>query len=310
MVSRPLTVSPRLKRYRATLALLVGVVAAVAVIAATAAQARTARTHRYLIAVPPGELRPALRTYRAYVNGLLNTLDGQVSALLSAEQSGQLSAAEADWLPAHLSWLEIGQDDGAYGAFGALGGEIDGTAAGLVGGTSSRKFTGFHRIEFDLWTEHDAAAAATDTVELQQLLAQLQTLGMNREMPGTASFMSDWVLRCHEILEDADRDSLTGNDDYGSGSDMASVTADVTATREMLTLLYPEIHAREPRLVKAIRGQLTALDRAALATQVNGAWVGLAAIPRPLEEQVNADTGAALERLAPISDLIRVVGFV
>jgi high-affinity iron transporter len=264
--------------------------------------------HRYLVPVYPAQLVPALREYRAYVGGLLTTLDTQVTTLLTAEQAGNLAESESDWLPAHLTWLEIGQDDGAYGAFGALGAEIDGTAAGLVGGTASRSFTGFHKIELDLWTNHDVGVAADDTLELQKLLGKLQALGMTRELPGTTSGLSAWVLRCHEILEDADRDSLTGDDNYGSGTAMASVTADVAATREMLTLLYPEIHAREPRLVKAVRGQLSALDGAAVATQVSGAWVGPAAIPRPLEERVDADTGAALERLAQISDLIQVLG--
>lgn len=276
--------------------------------ARTRARARARPTHRYVIPVAPGQLRLALRAYRAYVSGLLTTLDGQLATLLSAEQGGDLAQAQADWLPAHLSWLEIGQDDGAYGAFGELGREIDGTSAGLIGGTGSPRFTGFHRVELDLWTLHDTTAAATDTLRLQQLLARLQALGMLRELPGSASIMSNWVLRCHEILEDADRDTLTGADDYGSGTAMASVSADVSATREMLMLLRPEIHARAPRLLPAIRVRLAALDRAAAATQVNGAWVGLAAVPQALDERVNALTGAALERLAPISELIQVVG--
>ena len=73
-------------------------------------------------------------------------------------------------MTAHLAWLDIGQDDGAYGCFGALGGEIDGTAAGLVGGTASPQFTGFHKIELDLWTDGNLTAAAADTATLQQLV--------------------------------------------------------------------------------------------------------------------------------------------
>ena len=45
----------------------------------------------------------------------------QVGALRTAVDAGSLAAAESAWLAAHLTWLSIGQDDGAYGAFGELG---------------------------------------------------------------------------------------------------------------------------------------------------------------------------------------------
>jgi hypothetical protein len=41
-------------------------------------------------------------------------------------------------LTAHLTWLKIGQDDGAYGAFGELGRAIDGTVgAGKIARSDS-----------------------------------------------------------------------------------------------------------------------------------------------------------------------------
>ena len=113
-----------------------------------------------------------LSEYRAYVAGKLATLGGQLGALSAAVGSGNLAAARSAWLSAHLTWLEIGQDDGAYGAFGTLGGEIDGLAAGHRLGTADPSFTGFHRVEFDLWTRRDLGAAATDTATLQELLAR------------------------------------------------------------------------------------------------------------------------------------------
>ncbi|HEX4108256.1 MAG TPA: hypothetical protein VHX88_09000 [Solirubrobacteraceae bacterium] len=70
------------------------------------------------------------------------TLRGQLATLERRLGAGDLAAAGSAWLAAHLSWLALGQGDGAYGAFGNLGNEIDGTAAGDVGTTSSPSFTG------------------------------------------------------------------------------------------------------------------------------------------------------------------------
>ena len=89
-----------------------------------------------------------------------------VATLAAAISEGNLAKAQSDWLAAHLEWLGVGQDDGAYGCFGDLGGEIDGTAAGLVGGTASPQFTGFHRSSGTFWTDGNLAEAATDDCDL------------------------------------------------------------------------------------------------------------------------------------------------
>ena len=72
---------------------------------------------------------------------------------------GEPAAAEAAWLTAHLTWLQIGQDDGAYGAFGELGRRSTAPRPASSEATASPSFTGFHKLELDLWTRDDLAAA-------------------------------------------------------------------------------------------------------------------------------------------------------
>lgn len=286
---------------------LVALTLAIAPAAAWAKKRRPAPV-TYVAPVPAGLLALQMNSYRTYARGLLGKLNSQLSVLLSAEQAGDLSAAQADWLPAHLDWLDIGEDDKAYGAFGELGQEIDGTTAGLIGGIASKHFTGFHKVEYDLWTRQSTTAAATDTIELEKLLAQISKHGLDHYLRETPRALGAWVLRCHEILEDADRDTLTADDDYGSGTGVASVTADVAATREMLDLLAPSIGVRVPGLVKAARNRLRRVIAAADATRVDGQWVGIAALPMLKRESLDAAVGAALEKLAPVSEIIRVSG--
>jgi iron uptake system EfeUOB component EfeO/EfeM len=212
------------------------------------------------------------------------------------------------WLAAHLTWLQIGQDDGAYGCFGQLGGDIDGLAAGHPLGTSDPGFTGFHRVEYDLWTRHDLSAAASDTGTLQRLLAQLSKTPLSSYLPATATGIGNWLLRPHEILEDALRDSLTANDDYGSGTDLASLTADVSAVRELLAELKPELKPLAPNLLPLATGQLNALTRAIQATQTNGGWTPIQGLTTRQRQQIDADTGNTLETLAPIPDLLTSTG--
>jgi hypothetical protein len=249
-----------------------------------------------------------LNEYRAYVAGKLGALRSRVAALSAAIASSNLAKARSAWLSAHLTWLEIGQDDGAYGCFGALGGKIDGLAAGHPLGTADPGFTGFHRIELDLWAKRDLPAAAADTTTLQNLLAQLVEVPLSTYLPATPAGIGNWLLRPHEVLEDALRDSLTGDDDYGSGTDLASIAADVAAVREMLRALKPGLALFTPHLLGEASAELDALTEAINATRATGAWLSVEDLPSRQRQQVDADVGAALETLAPIPDLLTSTG--
>jgi iron uptake system EfeUOB component EfeO/EfeM len=249
-----------------------------------------------------------LDVYRAYVAGKLSTLRSQIAALSTAIGSGSLAQAQSAWLTAHLTWLAIGQDDGAYGCFGALGGDIDGLAAGHPLGTSDPSFTGFHKIEFDLWSQHDLSVAARDTATLQTQLAKLMRTPLSTYLPATATGIGNWLLRPHEVIEDAIRDSLTGNDDYGSGTDLASLTADVAAVRALLTELSPVLDPVAPGLRRRANGELNSLMSAIASTHPGDTWVSIADLPAGQRQQIDAAADAAAETLAPIPDLITSTG--
>lgn len=256
-----------------------------------------------------GELAGPLRTYRTYVAARIVALTPQVAALAAAVDSGNLAAAQSAWLTAHLTYLEIGQDDGAYGVFGELGRQIDGTAAGLPNGTADPRFTGFHKLELDLWRRRDLAAARPDAARLSALVAELAHRRLSSELPVNPAGVSTWTLRAHEILEDALRDSLSADDDYGSGTDLAAVTADVAATREVLGLMAPALAPRAPHLVGAARARLTAIDATIAAVHPAGAaWPAITALTLSRRQRINAAVGAALETLAPVPDLLKVGG--
>jgi high-affinity iron transporter len=127
-------------------------------------------------------------------------------------------------------------------------------------------------------------------------------------MPANKAGTSTWILRTHEITEDMVRDTLSGNDDYGSGTGLASVTADVSATQEILHLLAPLINPRSPHLVPKAKAQLARLMSLAHSADNNGAWTGVADLSRAARERVDAAADAADETLAPVPDLLRITG--
>jgi high-affinity iron transporter len=253
-------------------------------------------------------LLPALDAYKRYAGRMLAALGPDLTELERAARSGSGARARSSWLAAHLTWLRIGQDDGAYGAFGELGQRIDGTAAGLVGGARSQAFTGFHRIEDDLWRRRNLAAAAADTARLRRLVARLAHRRLSSEFPATRAGMTSFTIRCHEVLEDALRDSLSGADDYGSHTDLQSLGADVTVTRELLKLLAADLDPRAPALVPRAQAQLRAISEAIRAARTVRNMATLAALPTRVRQRLDQAVGAALQTLAGVPDVLGIGG--
>jgi iron uptake system EfeUOB component EfeO/EfeM len=266
----------------------------------------TVKKLNYVLPVATIQLAQPLAQYTVYVNTLLRKLRPRLAALQSATDSGDLTAAERAWLPAHVTYLEIGQDDAAYGSFGDLGQQIDGLAAGLPNTTANPRFTGFHKVELDLWRHHDVATAARDTKQLITFVNRLTPKTVAADLPLSALSVDGWVLRCHEILEDALRDSLTGDDDYGSSSDLATLAADTKATKEMLHVLAPLIRPRGATIVPQATVDLQTLDQTIGAAGGSDARASFVAVPVRRRQAIDEAVGAALETLAPVSEILQV----
>jgi high-affinity iron transporter len=245
------------------------------------------------------DLQPAATAYDAYVRPQLGTLQSQVGTLRADLAGGDLPAAQRDWAAAQLTWERVGA---AYDSFGDLGDAIDGLPQAKPGGVADPGFTGLHRIEYGLW--HGQSGAQLVPVA-DQLTSDITTL--QGKLPQITVDPTDMPIRAHEILEDALRDHLNGLTDEGSGAAYPETSADVQGTRVVLGMLAPQIAERAPGLLPAVDRQLDDLDAALAATQSPpGTWQPVGAVPQPARERVDAATGAVLENLSLIPDLLEV----
>jgi len=246
-----------------------------------------------ILPVTTDDLLAPAREYHAYVTGGLSTLVGQTGALAAAIRSGHLATARTAWLAAHLTYERLGA---AYGTFGNYDTEIDGRPDGLHGGVSSPEFTGFYRVEYGLWHGQRATELAGPAGQLDQDVRALQAA-----FPGMEIDLLDLGLRTHEILENALEFQLTGHDDYGSGTTLATTEANVEGTFELLKVLHPLLAARYRQLPAVY----TWLDRlqglVAAARHPNGSWTPVDDLGPSGREQINAAASQALEELAPIA---------
>ena len=257
-------------------------------------------TTRAVKPVTLADLAGPNQLYERYASGELTALAGQVAKIKTDLGRGSLDAARTDWLGAQLDWEKVGA---SYDSFGDLGLAVDGLPDGLENGVNDKDFTGLHRLEYGLW--HGQSAATLEPVAAT-LAANVITVRKNLTSAALAGDPANLPIRAHEIIEDALRDHLSGIDDEGSGDAYAATYADVQADRIVLGELAPLIQGRAPRLLPTVYAQLNTLQQALLATRPGGRWTSIGSASLAQRQQVDGATGAVLETLSSVPDLLEV----
>ena len=110
---------------------------------------------------------------------------------------------------------------------------------------------------------------------------------------GSAPPALDIGLRTHEILENALEFQLTGHDDYGSGTTLATTQANIAGTLELLTVLHPLLTARYPGLPAVytwLERLRSLLDQ---GKRPHGSWLAVSLLSQSHRQQVDAGHRAA-----------------
>jgi high-affinity iron transporter len=245
------------------------------------------------------DLQQPVADYRAYVQQNLPVLLADSQKLQADLAAGDLAKAKAkaDWLTAHLDYESLGA---AYGTFADFDKAINGRATGLQGGVDDPSWTGFHRIEYGLWNGQPASVLKPLG---DQLVSDVQ--GLIKAFPTQTTAPTDLPLRTHEILENALQFQLTGISDYGSGTALASLSANLHGTQAVLGTLVGLIQAREPQVLPTINTliQTMSADLAA-AHNADGSWTSLGQLSTAQRQKINGDLGRLLEQLSIVPDLL------
>ncbi|KLL11705.1 iron uptake transporter permease EfeU [Protofrankia sp. BMG5.30] len=252
-----------------------------------------------IIPVTDEAMAGPLDAYRAFVTAGLVTLQRDTDTLRADVAAGDLDAARRDWLTAHLDYERLGA---AYGTFGDFDAAINGGPDGLPGGVTDEDFTGFHRIEYGLWHGESAAALSPLAAQLADDVTEL-----GRAFPTQEFDPNDLALRTHEILENTLQFQLTGTADQGSGSTLATASANAEGTRELLKIISPLLATRAPDTLAAADRRLDAFATLLRRTaSPAGTWIAPQALPLADRKRLNGSLGGLLETLAPIPDVLEI----
>lgn len=245
--------------------------------------------------VSPAAFAGPTAAYRAYAERWAATFAREVPRLRAALAGGGRAAAEREWETAWSDYLHLGA---VYGLLpGTIDDQIDGMPHALPGpGAPPASFSGLHRIEMGLWTGASPASLVPWAVSLQSEVRPLE-----RALPTVDIDPLDYATRAHEILEDAQRDLLSGTDVPWSGEGVLGTAAGLTATQEVVSTLTPLLEQRDGTLLD-VNNWLYRLQAvfAHLRADHGGNWPTLGQLTLSEHEELNGTLAGALTSLSQI----------
>jgi iron uptake system EfeUOB component EfeO/EfeM len=245
---------------------------------------------------PPGQFKRPIAAYRRYALTQAGPLAKGARSIDAALRDGDRAAAKRAWTATFGRYLRLGA---VYGAFGDLDQHIDGVAGGLPRGVRDPDFRGLHRLEYGLWRGRRLATLVPVAQRLERDVARLPHAIRHDEITPL-----DFALRAHEILEDAERDYMSGRDVAYSREGVVATSSALTATQVMMRTLRRLLAGKDatlPALLSLSRMRRT-LD--AIAAAHHGRLPTLDGLTAGERRRLHASLGFALERLQYIPGLL------
>ena len=242
-----------------------------------------------LTPLAPRRFRGPVAGYRAYAERWAGTLGHDVTPLTAALRHGDRGAAREDWSTAFSDYLHLGA------VYGLLPGALGRRLAGLPPVIGSHHFVGLHRIEMGLWTDQSVRSLAPLSARLAATVTRLR-----HTLPSVRIDPLAYATRAHEILEDAQRDLMTGSQVPWSGAGVLGTAAGVAVTRKVIATLAPLLSGRDNTL-GTTRYWLVRLS-AVLAgvRRRDGTYPALRGLSATQRQRIDATLAGALGALANV----------
>jgi iron uptake system EfeUOB component EfeO/EfeM len=187
--------------------------------------------------ISPARFKRPVKEYKAYALSWIERTIGAAKALGTALSGGSRADAQRAWDKAWGDYMHLGAD---YGLFGELEEELDGTAGGPLTSASDPNFVGFRRLEWGLWTGRPLRSLTSYGDRLVHDLKRLRAA-----VPGVEIDALDYATRGHEIIEDAQRDLMSGMDVPWSHQGVLGTAAALASAEEVFRTLKPLLSGRE-----------------------------------------------------------------
>lgn len=194
-------------------------------------------------------LQQATASYTRYITSQAEALEAKTADFVAAVKAGDMAKAKALYPVARTYYERI---EPVAEIFGDLDPKIDGREDDA---TAALPFTGFHKLEKDLWVTKDVSK---DGAIADQLLVDVKEVAAKAK----AEKLSPLQLAngAKELLDEVASSKITGEEERYSHTDLWDFAANVDGSQAAVAALRPALEQRDPELVKQIDAAFTNVD--------------------------------------------------
>jgi iron uptake system component EfeO len=244
-------------------------------------------------AAPDPALTAAVTKYEGFVAGQASELLSRTTDFVALVKAGKVDQAKAAYTAARAPWERI---EPVAETFGDLDPKIDGRADVVSEGMP---FTGFHRLEKDLWvgglqadSSHIADQLLTDVTEIAARASRAQLTPV--QLANGAK----------ELLDEVATGKVTGEEERYSHTDLSDFAENVAGSKAALDALRPALEARDQALMAQIDAAFVALDAALAKHQVGSGYRAYTALDADEVRTLAQLVDAVAEPVSKVSGVV------
>ncbi|MFD6663589.1 iron uptake system protein EfeO [Micromonospora chalcea] len=198
---------------------------------------------------PDAALTQATESYQRYVRSQTAALLTKTEEFVAAVKANDVAKAKALYPVARTYWERI---EPVAESFGDLDPKIDGREEVVEEGM---EFTGFHRIEKDLWTTGDVSS---DGAIADQLLVDVKAIVAKAD----AEKLTPLQLAngAKALLDEVASGKITGEEERYSHTDLWDFNANLEGSKAAIAALRPALEQRAPDLIKQLDSEFANVE--------------------------------------------------
>jgi len=196
------------------------------------------------------QLDAAVAAYRGYVLSQAELLQSRTRPFVAAVQAGDIATAKSFYAAARVPYETI---QPVAASFGDLDPRID---ARIDNVESGQEWTGFHRLEHDLWQTADISKDGPIAAQLQgdvaKLVVQVQRAELSADQIGNGA---------KSLLDDVATTTVNGEQERYSRLDLVDFSASVEGSDRAYQALRSIVLGKDPELVGKLDTRFAAVQQ-------------------------------------------------
>ncbi len=240
------------------------------------------------------QLDAAVATYRSYVVAEAKLLQTRAKPFIDAVEAGDVASAKQLYPAARVPYDTI---EPIAASFGDLDPRIDARIDDVQVG---QQWTGFHRLEHDLWVNNDVSRDAPVAQQLQAdiatLITQVQRVDLSAdEIAGGAANLLNQVANV----------TLAGDEERYSHLDLVDANANVQGAFQAYQSSRTIVLAQDPQLVLKLDTRFGTVQEELSAYESGSSFPTYDTFSKAEIHQLTADVEALISPMSQVADDIQ-----